>query len=96
MRKSSRVLILAMGLSVVAASVGAVPARAEILVDNLGDWMATVGKKDVERQAILTERKAKREAAWAQKKAQHEAKKASKEMDRAGKNHKKGIQGLGN
>ena len=96
MRKTGRVLILAMGLSMAAASVGAVSARAENMADNLGDWMATVGKKDVERQAILMERKAKREAAWAQKKAQHEAKKASKEMDRAGKDLKKGIQGLGN
>lgn len=96
MRNGARVVVLAVGLSLAAASVGATPVYADSVVDNMGDWMATIGKKDMEKQAILTERKAKREAHRAQKQAEKQAKRASKEADKAGKELKKGLGGLTN
>lgn len=96
MRNAARVMILAMGLSFAVASASATPVYADNVVDNVGDWMATIGKKDLEKQVILTQRKAKREAARAQKEAERQAKQASKQMDRVGKDLKKGLEGLTN
>lgn len=96
MRNTVRVMVLAMGLSLAAVSVSATPVYADTVVYNLGDWVATIGKKDLEKQAVLTERKARREAAQAEREVRKQAKKASKQMDRAGKDLKKGVGGLAN
>ncbi len=48
----------------------------ESVFHRVGDWFATVGKPDNEKQAIIAERKAKRAAA----KAEKEAKKAQKQL----------------
>lgn len=96
MRKTARVMVLAIALNLAAAPVLVAPAHADNVVDSVGDWAATVGKKDLDKQAILTERKAKREAAHAQKEARRQAKLASKQMDKAGKDVKKGLGGLTN
>ena len=96
MRNAARVVVLAIGLSLGAVSISATPVYADNVVENLGDWMATMGKKDLEKQAILSQRKAQRQAARAQREAQKQAKKAAKQMDRAGKDLKKGLGGLTN
>lgn len=96
MHSAARVMVLAIGLSLAAASVRATPVYADNVANNVGDWMATMGKKDLEKQAILTQRRAKREAARAQKAAQRQAKQASKQIDKAGTDLKNGLGGLTN
>ena len=96
MRNTARVMVLAIGLSLVAASVSTPRVSADNVVDTIGDWVATIGKQDLEKQAILTQRKAQRQAAQAQREAQRQAKHASRQMDRAGKDLKKGLGGLTN
>ncbi len=96
MRTAARVMVLAIGLSFAAASISATPVYADNVVDNVGDWVATIGKKDLEKQAILTERKAKRETARMQREAQRQAKHAGKQVDKAGRDLKKGLEGITN
>ena len=91
MRKTARVMMLVMGLSLAAGSVSVPPVHADTIVDSVGDWVATIGKKDLQKQAILTQRKARREAARAERAARRQAKQASKGMDKAGKDMKKGL-----
>ena len=54
-------------------------------LDQAGDWFATLGKKDLEKNRILAERKAARMARHAEKEAQ----KAAKEAEKAGGDLKK-------
>ena len=96
MRNATRVVVLAIGLSLGAVSISATPVYADNVVENLGDWMATMGKKDLEKQAILAQRKAQRQAARAQKETRKQTKKGAKQMDRAGKDLKKGLGNFSN
>lgn len=91
MRNTARVMVLAMGLSLAAAAVSTPPVHADTVVDSLGDWVATIGKKDLEKQAILTQRKAARQAAQAERAARKQAKNAAKGMEKAGKDAKKDL-----
>lgn len=61
----------------------------EAVFNRVGDWFATVGKSDEEKQAILTERKAKRAKERAEKEAKKAAKQAEKEAKKAKKKLKK-------
>lgn len=56
-------------------------------VDRVGDWLATLGKKDAEKQQILIKRKADRNLACAQKKLE----KASQDAQKAAADMKKKI-----
>jgi hypothetical protein len=96
MRHGARIALLAIGISIAAASVSATPAHADTVVDNVSDWFATIGKKDMEKQAILTERKAKREAAKLQRATEKQAKQAEKQARKAGKDMQKGLNDLTN
>lgn len=53
-------------------------------IDQVGDWVATLGKKDMEKDQILMKRKADRLAACAKRQAE----KAAKEVEKAGKDLK--------
>jgi hypothetical protein len=94
MRSAVRVRVFAVGLSVAAALMSAAPVYADTPVDKVGDWVATIGKKDLEKQTILAERRTRREAARAERAARKQARKASKQMDKAGKDLEKGLGGL--
>ena len=91
MKNTARVMVLAMGLSLAAVAISTPPVHADTVVDSISDWVATIGKKDMEKQAILTQRKASREAARAERAARRQAKKASQGMEKAGKDMKKGL-----
>lgn len=54
-------------------------------IDQAGDWFATLGKKDLEKDQVLMKRKADRVAACAKRQAE----KAAKEAEKAGKDMKK-------
>jgi hypothetical protein len=56
-------------------------------IDQTGDWFATLGKKDMEKDQILVKRKADRVAACAKR----EAEKAAKEAQKAGNDMKKKL-----
>jgi hypothetical protein len=56
-------------------------------VDQVGDWLGTLGKKGMEKDQILAKRKADRLLACAKR----EAEKASKEMQKSGENMKKKL-----
>jgi len=57
----------------------------DTVIDQVGDWFATLGKEGVEKDQILAKRKADRMKKWAEKKAAE----AKKEMGKAGKDMKK-------
>ena len=63
----------------------------ESMINRAGDWFATRGKSDQEKQAILNQRKAKRAADKLKKQANKEAKQAKAKMDKAGKGMGKGL-----
>ncbi|MBI4358593.1 MAG: hypothetical protein HY584_04770 [Candidatus Omnitrophica bacterium] len=54
-------------------------------IDQVGDWLATVGKQGVEKDQIIAQRKAERAA----RRAEEEAKKAAKEAEHAGEDMQK-------
>ncbi|OQA57791.1 MAG: hypothetical protein BWY42_00345 [Candidatus Omnitrophica bacterium ADurb.Bin277] len=54
-------------------------------IDEIGDWFATLGKKDMEKNQILVQRKANRVAACTKR----EAEKAAKKAKQAGEDMKK-------
>jgi regulator of protease activity HflC (stomatin/prohibitin superfamily) len=55
------------------------------VVDKVGDWFATRGKSDQEKQAILMQRRGARTAEKAQKQAEKKAREMKKQADKAGK-----------
>ena len=57
----------------------------ESAINRVGDWFATVGKSDTEKQKVLKERKVKR----LQEKAKKEKAKRQKELDRKRKEMQK-------
>ena len=57
----------------------------EAVFHRVGDWFATVGKTDQEKEEILAQRKAQR----AVKKAQKEARKAQKQVEKKSEEAKK-------
>lgn len=61
------------------------------VVDKVGDWFATRGKTDKERQAIMAERKSARVAKRAEKQAAKAKKRADQEIKKAQKGVKKGF-----
>lgn len=56
-------------------------------VDRAGDWVATLGKKGLEKEQVLAKRKADRVIACSQR----EAERISKEMQKAGNDMKKKL-----
>ena len=65
-------------------------------IDQVGDWVATLGKSGLEKEALLTQRKAQRAAKRAEASARRQAKQAEKGIDNAGKELNKGLKGLSN
>jgi len=63
----------------------------ESVINRVGDWFATRGKSDKEKQAILSERKVKRATAKLKKQADKKAKQAKVKMNKAGKGMGKGL-----
>ena len=62
----------------------------EAVFHRVGDWFATIGKSDAEKETILAERKATRAAARAQKEAEKKKRQLEKETEKAQKKLKKG------
>jgi len=56
-------------------------------IDQAGDWFATLGKKDLEKDQLLAKRKADRLLACAKR----EAEKAAKEVEKSGNEMKKKL-----
>ena len=63
-------------------------------IDKVGDWFATRGKSDAEKQKLLAQRKANRVAARAQKKLEKQKKQAEKKMQQQQKSMQKAKQDL--
>ncbi|HPN72706.1 MAG TPA: hypothetical protein PKZ41_01775 [Candidatus Omnitrophota bacterium] len=63
----------------------------ESALNRVGDWFATRGKSEQEKQAILAERKAKRTAEKMKKEAEKKSKEMKAKMDKAGKDMGKGL-----
>jgi 3'-phosphoadenosine 5'-phosphosulfate sulfotransferase (PAPS reductase)/FAD synthetase len=55
------------------------------IFNRIGDWFATIGKSQEDKEEILMERKAERKAKRAKKKAKEAAQKAEKKMKGVGK-----------
>ncbi|MBD3379623.1 MAG: hypothetical protein GF408_04075 [Candidatus Omnitrophica bacterium] len=75
-----------------ASSTAMEKASDEAVFHRIGDWFATIGKSDQEKQEIIGERKAKRaaeradrQAERAREKARRQAEKANRKMKGAGK-----------
>ena len=64
------------------------------VIDKIGDWFATRGKSDAEKQKILAERKMKRMAERTQRKLEKEQKKASRELNKQKNQMQKGMKGM--
>ena len=60
-------------------------ASEEAIFHRIGDWFATRGKSEEERQAIITERKAKRAADRAKKQAEKRKRELEKEAKKTQK-----------
>lgn len=85
MRKRIAVGILMAAMLVVASpSHVAHAASQDTIVDQVGDWFATVGKSGMDKDTILAKRKAERTA-----------ERAEKGLKKAGKDMEKGINNLG-
>jgi hypothetical protein len=81
-------LVLALAFMISVVPVGDVYAAGgynDNVVDQAGDWFATLGKEGVDKDKVLAERKAKRMAKY----AETQARKAKKEVEKAGKDMKK-------
>jgi len=70
----------------------------ETAIDHAGDWFATLGKQGVEKQMILSERKAdrvrhhaERQAEKARREAEKQAMRAKKEAGKTAKDAKKKL-----
>ena len=63
-------------------------------IDKVGDWFATRGKSDAEKQKVLAQRKANRVAARAQKKIEKQKREAQKKMQKQQKSMEKAKQDL--
>lgn len=59
----------------------------ENILDKVGDSLATMGKKGMDKDQILAQRKAERMKRY----AEHEAKKMQREAEKAGKDTKKKL-----
>jgi len=64
------------------------------VVDKVGDWFATRGKSDAEKQKLLAQRKANRVVARAQKKIERQKKQSDKKLDQQKKSMMKAKQDL--
>ena len=64
------------------------------VVDKVGDWFATRGKSDAEKQKMLSQRKANRVARRAQKKIEWQKKQADKKLEQQKKSMQKARQDL--
>jgi len=67
----------------------------EAIFHRVGDWFATIGKSEEEKEAIIAERKAKRAAKRVQKELEKQERKAGKEAEKAEKKMKEKIKGFG-
>ena len=65
----------------------------EAVFHKVGDWFATRGKTDTEKQTIITERKGKRAAAKARKTAAKAQKVAEKQMRKSKSDAKRMMKG---
>ena len=63
-------------------------------IDKIGDWFATRGKSDAEKQKLLAQRKAERAAARAQKMAEKKKRQMQKEAEKAQKKMKEKMKGM--
>ena len=64
------------------------------VIDKVGDWFATRGKSDAEKQKMLSQRKADRVARRAQKKIEKQKKQADKKLEQQKKSMQKARQDL--
>jgi predicted ribosome quality control (RQC) complex YloA/Tae2 family protein len=65
----------------------------EAVFNRVGDWFATRGKSEEEKQAIVAKRKAKRAVKRARKQAEKQKKRAEKEAKKAQKKIKDRMKG---
>ncbi len=89
MRRNAGHWIMAVGLAL--GLMASTPARvyADTVLDKLGDWVATAGKSDLDKEAVRAKRRTQREAARAERAARTQAKKTGRDLDKAGKKMKK-------
>lgn len=66
----------------------------EAIFHRVGDWFATRGKSEEEKEAIIAERKAKRAQAKAEKIAAKQKKKMEKKAEKVQEEMDKGIKGM--
>ncbi len=66
----------------------------EAVFNRIGDWFATIGKTDEEKETIIAERKAKRATERAEKEAQKAKKEAEKKAEKAKKEAKERVKEL--
>ena len=65
------------------------------IFNRVGDWFATIGKSEEEKQKILTQRKAERAAKRAEKEAKKKAEEAGKKMEKGKKDLGRKMKGMG-
>jgi len=70
--------VFALMLGGLSVSAYAVDCTKNTPIDEMGDWFATLGKKDMEKDQVLVKRKADRVAACAKREAEKVAQKAQK------------------
>jgi hypothetical protein len=65
------------------------------IFNRVGDWFATIGKSDEEKEAIVAQRKAERQVKRAEKEAQKAAKQAEEKIKEQKKNLEGKMKGMG-
>lgn len=84
-------LVLGMGIATQPVQAAEMVGQQDTVIDRIGDWFATLGKSGMEKDAILTQRKADRLTKRAEQRAREGAKKAERELNQAGKDLQKSL-----
>ena len=66
----------------------------EAVFHRVGDWFATIGKSEEDKNVIIAERKAKRAAQRVEKEAQKQQKKIEKQMKKSQENMNETMKGM--
>ena len=91
MRRGMLGALVVVMIGVASPVYAAQPAQQDTIVDQVGDWFATLGKSGVDKDAILAQRRTERTAAHAQKAAKRQVKAAGQSVENAGRDLNKGI-----
>lgn len=86
MRKAVVGVLVAALVGLAAPAYAAQAPTQDTIVDQIGDWFATIGKSGMEKDSLLAKRRMERQAERAHKALQHGANRAGRDIHQAGNN----------